>query len=71
MMAVPPATPTTTPEAEPIVATVGSLLLQTPPEVATLNAVEEPAQMAVLPVMADGTELTVTMIAEVQPPPSE
>ena len=52
-MAVPPATPVTTPELV-TVAIVALLLLHVPPVVASLNAVVEPGHTVGVPVMAAG-----------------
>jgi hypothetical protein len=54
-----------------IVPTNGSLLLHTPPAVASLNVAVVPEHIGLTPVMAAGTGLTVTGVVRLQPPPSE
>ena len=56
MVTVPAVTPVTTPEPDPTVAMVISLLLHTPPEVASLNVVVRPGHTLVVPVI-DGNAL--------------
>jgi hypothetical protein len=60
---VPAATPVTTPDEEPTVATVRSLLLHTPPEVALLNVVVAATHTVEAPVIAAtvGKLFTVTV----------
>jgi len=60
MLGVPAATPVTTPETEPTVAFVASLLLHTPPVVASARPTVVAVHSAVAPVMAAGFGLTVT-----------
>ena len=65
MIAVPPATPVTTPPAT--VAVVGSLVLQAPPDTDSLNVVVPPAQTLATPVIADGTPFIVIGTTALQP----
>ena len=67
IIAVPVATPVTTPDAD-TVATEGLVLLQAPPGVALDNVSEPPTQTLPLPVMGDGPAFTVTTTVAVQPP---
>jgi hypothetical protein len=67
MVAVPAAIPVTSPEAEPIVAIVGSALVHTPGEEASVNTMLVPIQAEGLPLIA-ATELTVTTVVAEQPP---
>ena len=48
-------------------ATAGLLLLQVPPGVASLSADINPAQISVVPVIAIGTPLTVSVIVVLHP----
>ena len=50
------------PESEPTVATAALLLLHIPPVGASLNVVVEPSHTLVIPVMDDGSGLTVTSV---------
>ena len=59
-MAVPAPTPVITPPGV-VVAIARSLLIQPPPVVVLLSVVVFPWQSAVVPVMAAGTALTVTV----------
>jgi hypothetical protein len=52
-----------------IVATAGVALLHVPPAVALLKVVVEPMQTLVVPVMAAGNGLTVTVVVTAQPVP--
>ncbi len=67
IIAVPVATPVTTPEAD-TVAIAGTVLLHMPPGVALDNVSEPPTQTLPLPVMGDGPAFTVTTMVAVQPP---
>lgn len=58
IVVVPDATPDAIPDVDPTVATVPSLLAQVPPP-PSLNAIVEPAQTLLAPLMADGNGLTV------------
>ena len=58
IIAVPAATPLTTPVVEPMVAIPVLLLLHVPPDVMSLSVVELPTQTLVVPVMGAGDELT-------------
>jgi hypothetical protein len=66
MTEVPVETPVTIPPAS-IVATPVVPLLHVPPGVRSLKVVVEPAQTMVAPVIASGTGLTVTVIANGEP----
>ena len=68
MTDAPPVTPVTTPPAV-IVATAGVALLHVPPAVALLNVVVEPAHTLVIPVIAAGNGLTVTVVVTTHPVP--
>jgi hypothetical protein len=59
---VPAVTPDTIPEPEPTVATEVELLLQVPPDTASLNVVVDPVQTVSVPVIAAGNGVTVTMV---------
>jgi hypothetical protein len=52
-----------------IVATAGVALLHTPPAVALLKVVVEPTHTLVVPVMAAGSALTVTVLVTAHPVP--
>lgn len=67
MDAVPEAIPVTTP-VEDTVPTDVLLLLQVPPAGVDERVVVVPAQMLVLPVMADGMDTTVTIADDRHPP---
>jgi hypothetical protein len=56
---VPAVKPITTPDVEPMVATVVLLLLHETPPVEPVNVVEEPSHRDNEPLIADGSELTV------------
>ena len=62
-----PTTPVTIPLELATVAIVGALLLQTPPDTASLNVISCPAHTVVAPVIADSVEITVTTAQVVQP----
>ena len=63
IIVVPAVMPVTTPDEEPIVATLVLLLLhKTPPGVASDNTVTAPSQIAAAPEMADGKGFTVIEI---------
>jgi len=62
MVEVPRATPQTRPVPEPAVAIAVLLLLQVPPAMASDSVVQEPRHMRVLPVIAEGTGTTVTVV---------
>ena len=61
MLAVPAATPFTTPKPGPVVAIVTSLLFQAPPAGALVRVVVSPMHTAGLPAMASGGVFTVTV----------
>ena len=61
MVAVPADMPDTAPEGEPTVAIAVLLLLHVPPVVASPSVVVAPAQTLVVPVIAAGAGLTVTV----------
>lgn len=65
-MAVPVATPVTTPDALTF-ATLLLLLLQLPPDVAQLSVLVEPIQIVVVPVIATGVGFTVIVFVAIQP----
>ena len=69
MVAVPAAMPVTVPVAEPTVAFDVLLLLHVPLPVTSVNAVVSPIHTVPVPVMPEGTELTVIVVAAVQPAP--
>ena len=71
MVDVPADTPITRPVDEPIVATGVMLLLQVPPVVASLSKVVAPTHTLAVPVIAGGPEVTVTVVVDIQLPPSE
>lgn len=66
MLLVPTDNPFTTPDADPIVATVVLPLVHTPPPSASLSVVDPPIQTAVIPVMGD-IGFTVTVVVIIQP----
>jgi hypothetical protein len=57
------------PEVDPIVATGVLLLLHVPPVITSVNVVVVPGQMLNVPVIADGTGLTVTIVVARHPVP--
>ena len=59
MVVVPTATGVAIPVEAPMVATVGVLLLQVPPDVASVSVVTEPEQTPALPAIAAGNGCTV------------
>jgi hypothetical protein len=63
--------PVTEPVPTPIVATVTSLLNHVPPVGLPVSVVVTPAQMFVVPPIADGVILTVAVAVTIQPEPSE
>ena len=64
MIVVPVVMPVTTPAAD-IVPTEVLLLLHVPPPVGSVNGVVAPEQTVVVPEMAAGVELTVTVVVTV------
>ena len=66
MLAIPVATPVTTPE-ELTVAIAGLLLLHVPPDVEFPNAVVSPTQVTGVPVFAAMVLFTVTVVVRWQP----
>ena len=66
-MDIPLRIPVTTPDEEPIVATVVVPLVQVPLPVALLNVAVEPTQTDATPVIAAGELLTVTVNVDEQP----
>ena len=66
IVSVPAAIPVTMPDDEPIVPIAGELLLQVPPEVASVKVVAAPAHMVIVPKIGDGAGYTVS-IAEAVP----
>ena len=68
---VPDDNPVTTPVVEPILARLGTLLLQVPPAVISLNVVLDPWQTVIKPVIAAGFGLTVTVSIAIQPVANE
>jgi hypothetical protein len=64
---VPPATPFTTPSAEPTVATVTLLLVQAPPVTVFDKDVVDPAHTVNVPEIVDGALLIVTTVVRIQP----
>ena len=61
MVAVPAPTPLTMPEEEPTVARNVLLLAQVPPVVASVSVVADPGQIVVVPLIAPGKGLMVTV----------
>ena len=61
MVVVPDAKPVTVPVKLPIVAIVGLLLLQTPPEVAFVRVTELPTQRLPVVLIADGEKFMVAV----------
>lgn len=64
---VPAVTPVTVPEEDPTVATVVVPDVHVPPVVVELKVVVAPVQMPVVPVMDDGSVITVIVVDLVQP----
>jgi hypothetical protein len=67
-MDVPEVTPVTSPVPEFTVATAVLLLLHVPPDVACDKVDDEPIQVFVVPVIADGAPLTVATAVTLHPP---
>ena len=67
MVVVPAAIPVTRPVPEPTIATLVLLLVQTPPEIASLSVIEVLGQILVTPVIAPGATLTVKTDPDPQP----
>lgn len=67
MFVVPAVNPVTTPDAEPIVATLVLLLVHRPPIVPLLNVVVDPSHTVVLPEIATGVWFTVILIVAAHP----
>jgi len=64
---LPPATPVTIPELEPTVASAVLLLVHVPPVVASLNVVVANGQRTIVPVIAAGSGLTVSVVVVKHP----
>jgi hypothetical protein len=62
IVAVPPATPVTTPVPVPTIATAVLLLLHVPPPDASLSVVVKPGQTTVVPVIGETVAFTVTVV---------
>ncbi len=70
MVAVPAVSPVTRPVAEPAVATMILLLVQVPPGVESVRVMAVPTQSILAgPVIADGTDVTVSVLVTRQPEP--
>jgi len=67
MVAVPPATPVTTPVPETTVATVVVLLDHVPPVVPSVNVIVDPAQKGDEAEIPAGAKFTVTMLVTPHP----
>jgi len=67
MREVPKATPVTTPEPDATVAMAALLLTQVPPDAASVRLVLVPTHTLVLPVIAVGVRLTVTVVVVLHP----
>ena len=67
MALVPADTPVAIPDIEPIVATPVADELHVPPAVLLLRLVVVPEQMLSVPLIADGSALTVTVLIALQP----
>jgi len=67
MSVVPKATPVTTPEPEATVAMPVLPLTHVPPDVASVRLVLAPTHTLVMPVIAFGVKLTVTVVVVVHP----
>jgi hypothetical protein len=67
IVAVPTFTPLTTPVPEPTLAITTLLLLQVPPVSASLSVVVLPIHTCIVPVIADGSEVTVIVFIAAQP----
>ncbi len=68
IVGTPADTPVTIPELEPTVACAELLLVQVPPEGDALNVVLNPIHRFVVPVIAEGTGLTVIAFTAEVPP---
>jgi hypothetical protein len=64
---MPVATPVTTPEDNPMVATVVKLLSHVPPVVALLSSLVDPSQISSVPAIGSGCEFTVTTVVRAHP----
>ena len=76
IVAVPPATPLTTPDADPTVAIPPLAALHVPvplapPPAGSLNAVVDPAHNTLIPLMAGGSGFTVMVVLVKHPVPME
>ena len=71
MVSVPADTVVIEPLPGKTVAIVVLLLLHVPPDVPSVNNIEEPVHTVVGPDMPDGSGLTVIILETVQPAPSE
>ena len=67
MVSVPDARPDIVPDAEPIVASVGVLLLQVPPVEELVSVVVEPTHTLFVPPIAAGSGFTVTVVTVKHP----
>ena len=70
-MTQPNVLPVTTPEDEPMDAIAGSLLVHIPPDTPSVSVVVNPRPTALMPEMAVGSGVTVTMVVTKQPAPNE
>ena len=68
MVTTPEATPVTTPVAELTVATEVLELDHVPPEVASVSVIEEPGHTVLLPAIAAGPGVTVTVFTTLPQP---
>jgi hypothetical protein len=71
MVAVPEATPVTTPLLLPTVAIEVSVVLHVPPLAVLASVVLRPSQTLAVPVIAGGNAFTVTTAEVLHPPPRE
>jgi hypothetical protein len=62
MVVVPAATPVTIPVEEPTVATGETVLAHVPPLVASVKVIEDPTHTVLLPVIAAGAAVTVSVL---------
>ena len=67
---MPPATPDKIPEAEPIIATPVLSLIQVPPPKRSVKGYDKPAQIFVVPFIADGVGLIVAVVVTKHPAPA-
>ena len=67
IVAVPASTPVTTPLPDPTVATATLLLLHVPPGTASAKLDVKPWQTLIVPVIAEGSGLTITTAVVVHP----